>query len=144
MAAQDAGHDQSAQKRDESMAQLVKELSHEAATLVREEVALAKAEMTEKGKQAGLGLGMFGGSGLFAVFSFGALTTCLIAALNTFMALWLGALIVAVVYAAVAGALAMTGKQEVKQAKPPVPEQTKQTLKEDMQWAKHQATSAKR
>lgn len=140
----DGEHDQSGQKRDESTAELIKELSRETATLVREEVALAKAEMTEKGKQAGLGLGMFGASGLFAVFAFAALTTCLIAVLNTFMALWLGALIVAVVYAAVAAGLATSGKQEVKQAKPPVPEQTKQTFKEDMEWAKHQATSVKR
>lgn len=141
----EAGHSQGGEsRRDESLAELIKELSRETSTLVREELALAKAEMTEKGKQAGIGLGMFGGAGLFAVFAFAALTTCVIAALNTFMALWLAALIVAVVYAAIAGGLAMSGKQEVEQAAPPVPEQTKQTLKEDMEWAKHQATSARR
>lgn len=128
-------------RREESMAELVKELSRQTSTLVRQEVGLAKAEMAQKGKQAGIGVGMFGGAGAVGFLALAALTTCFIAALESVMALWLAALIVAIVYAAIAGVLAMAGKKEVQQAAPPVPEQTLDTLKEDAQWAKSQPRS---
>ena len=60
---------------------------------------MAKAEIGEKGKQAGIGAGMFGGAGLFGVGAFAALTACFIAALELAMPIWLAALIVTVVYA---------------------------------------------
>jgi uncharacterized membrane protein YqjE len=130
--------------RDRPVGELLKELSTQTSTLVRQELELAKAEMTEKGKQAGLGAGMFGGAGLFGLLALGALTTCVIAALATGMDLWLAALIVAVVYAAVAGVLALVGKRKTQEASPPTPEQAIESTKEDVQWAKSRARSARR
>jgi uncharacterized membrane protein YqjE len=130
--------------RDRPVGELLKELSTQTTTLVRQELELAKAEMAEKGKQAGLGAGMFGGAGLFALLALAALTTCVIAALATGMDVWLAALIVAVVYAAVAGVLALLGKQKTREAIPPAPEQAIESTKEDVQWAKTRARSASR
>jgi hypothetical protein len=129
--------------RDRPTGELLKELSDQTTTLVKQEMELAKAELQEKGKQAGLGAGVFGGAGLFGLGAFAALTACLIAALDQAMELWLGALIVAVIYAAVAALLALTGKRRVKEAVPPVPEQAKESVKEDMEWAKTQARSGR-
>jgi uncharacterized membrane protein YqjE len=126
---------------DRSTADLLKKLSDETTTLVRHEIDLAKAELAEKGKKAGLGAGMFGGAGLFGVGAFAALTTCLIVALDTAMPLWLAALIVAFVYAAIAAVLALTGRGKVKEAGPPVPEQAIESTKEDVEWAKTRARS---
>ena len=86
---------------------------------------------------------MFGGAGLFGVFAFAALTTCIIAVLESPLSLWLAALIVAVVYAAIAGVLALQGRNKVKQAVPPVPEQATESVKEDVQWAKTRAKSGR-
>jgi uncharacterized membrane protein YqjE len=129
--------------RDRPTGELLKELSDHTTTLVKQEVELAKAELQQKGKQAGLGAGMFGGAGVFGLGAFAALTACLIAALDQAMEVWLGALIVAVIYAAVAAVLALTGKRKVKDAVPPVPEQAKESVKEDMEWAKTQARSGR-
>jgi uncharacterized membrane protein YqjE len=129
--------------RDRPTGELLKELSDQTTTLVKQEMELAKAELQEKGKQAALGAGVFGGAGLFGLGAFAALTACLIAALDQAMELWLGALIVAVIYAAVAALLALTGKRQVKEAVPPVPEQAKESVKEDMEWAKTQARSGR-
>jgi uncharacterized membrane protein YqjE len=129
--------------RDRPTPELLRRLSDETTTLVKQEVELAKAELQEKGKQAGIGAGMFGGAGLFGVGAFAALTACVIAALESLMPLWLAALIVAVVYAAVAAVLALRGKQKVKEAAPPLPEQTKESVKEDLEWAKTRARSGR-
>lgn len=129
--------------RDRPTGELLRDLSDHTTTLVKQEMELAKAELQEKGKQAGLGAGMFGGAGLFGVGAFAALTACLIAALDQVMEIWLAALVVAVAYAVIAAVLAMTGKQRVKQAVPPVPEQAKDSVKEDMEWAKTQARSGR-
>jgi uncharacterized membrane protein YqjE len=130
--------------RDRPIGELLKELSNQTTTLVRQELELAKAEMAEKGKKAGLGAGMFGGAGLFGLLALGALTTCLIAALATGVDLWLAALIVALVYAAIAGVLALAGKRKTQEATPPAPEQAIESTKEDVQWAKTRAKSARR
>ena len=130
--------------RDRPVGELLKELSNQTTTLVRKELELAKAEMAEKGKQAGIGAGMFGGAGLFAVFALAALTTCVIAALATGMDVWLAALIVAVVYAGVAAVLALLAKQKTREATPPAPEQAIESTKEDIQWAKTRVKSAQR
>jgi uncharacterized membrane protein YqjE len=130
--------------RERPVGELLKELSNQTTTLVRQELELAKAEMAEKGKQAGLGAGMFGGAGLVGLLALGALTTCVIAALATAMELWLAALIVAAVYAAIAGALALAGRKKTQQATPPAPEQAIESTKEDIQWAKNHARSARR
>jgi uncharacterized membrane protein YqjE len=133
----------SPEQRERPVAELLKQLAEETSTLVRQELELAKSEMAEKGKQAGLGAGMFGVAGVLALLAAGALTACFVAALDAGMPLWLAALIVAVVYAAVAGALALTGKDRIKQATPPVPEQTQDSMKEDVEWAKTRARSAR-
>ena len=129
--------------RERPAGELLKELSDSTTTLVRKEIELAKAELGEKGKKAGLGAGMFGGAGLFGVFAFAALTTCIIVALDSAMPLWLAALIVAVVYGAIAGVLALQGRNKVQEAGPPVPEQATESVKEDVQWAKTQARSSR-
>jgi hypothetical protein len=130
--------------RERPIPELLKELSTQTTALVRQELELAKAEMTEKGKQAGLGAGMFGGAGVSGLLALGALTASVIAALATAMDVWIAALIVALVWAAVAGALALLGKKKTQEAAPPAPEQAIESAKEDVQWAKNQARSARR
>jgi uncharacterized membrane protein YqjE len=131
-------------RRDEPMGQLFKELSQDLSTLMRQELRLAQAEMTEKGKNAGVGIGMFGGAGVISFLALQALTACLIALLSTTMSVWIAALIVTVAYVAVGGVLAVMGKSRTSAATPAVPEQTTETLKEDMQWAKTQLQSDKK
>ena len=129
--------------RERQTAELLKEFSDQATTLLRKEIALAKVEVAEKGKKAAVGAGMFGGSGVFGFYAFGALTACVILALATAVASWLAALIVAVVYAAIAGVLALRGKAQIKRAGPPVPEQAVDSTKEDLEWVKARAKSAR-
>ncbi len=129
---------------DRSTGELLKELSEQTSTLVRQELELAKAEMSEKGKQAGMGAGMFGGAGLFGLLAMIALTACLVMALDRVMVDWLAALVVTAAYAAIAGVLALQGRNKVREAAPAVPEQTRDTLKEDVEWAKTQRQSAAR
>jgi uncharacterized membrane protein YqjE len=124
---------------DASVADLAKQLSEQTTRLVRQEVELAKAELSVKGKQAGMGAGMFGGAAVLGLFALGALTAAVIAALDTAMDLWLAALIVAVIYAAGAGIAALMGKRKVEEALPPVPEDSVQSVKEDVQWTKTRA-----
>ncbi len=130
--------------RDRSTGELVKQLSEQASTLVRQELDLAKAELAQKGKQAGIGAGMFGTAGLFAVVGFAALTAALILLLDNAVADWVAALIVAALYLTVAAAAALMGRDRVREAAPLEPEQTIETLKEDVQWAKSQARSGGR
>jgi uncharacterized membrane protein YqjE len=137
------GHDQ-ADLRERPLGELLKQLSEETTRLVHQEIELAKAELTQKGKQAGMGAGLFGGAGAIGFLALAALTTCFILALDAALPAWLAALIVAVVYAAIAAVLALRGRDRVKRAVPPVPEQTIETVKEDVQWAKTQMPSAKR
>jgi uncharacterized membrane protein YqjE len=129
--------------RERPIAELVKELSDQTTTLIRKEIELAKLELSAKGKKAATGAGMFGGAGLFGVFAFGALTTCVILALATLVSAWLAALIVAVVYCAIAAVLALRGKKQVKQATPPLPEQAVDSTKEDLEWVKTRAKSGR-
>jgi hypothetical protein len=124
---------------DRSIADLLQQLADQTTTLVRQELDLAKAELAVKGKKAGLGAGMFGGAGVLGVYGVGALTACLILALSTAMTGWLAALIIAVVYGAIAGGLALTGKNKVQEGVPPVPEQTVESVKEDVEWTKQRA-----
>jgi uncharacterized membrane protein YqjE len=116
----------------------LKELSDDLSTLVRQELKLAQAEMTEKGKRAGVGAGMLGGAGILALLALGTLSACAIAALAEALHVWLAALIVSAVYLALAGVLALIGKKRVSQATPPIPEETVESVKEDLQWAKNQ------
>src|SRR3954447_19205057 len=129
---------------DAPMAELVRQLSEQTSTLVRHEMELARVELTQKGKQAGIGAGMFGGAGMLGFYAFGAITAAAILALATAVDGWLAALIVGVVYAAIAGVLALTGKNKVQQATPPVPERAVASTKEDVEWAKTSAQKARR
>ncbi len=135
---------QDSELSDRSIADLLKQLSDQTAALVRQELDLAKAELAVKGKQAGLGAGMFGGAGLFGLYAVGALTACLILALATAVTGWLAALIVAAIYGATAGVLALVGKSKVQQGVPPVPEQTVESVKEDVEWTKQRAKDGRR
>jgi hypothetical protein len=129
---------------DRSMGELLGQLSEQASALIRQEVELAKAELRQKGKRAGVGAGLIGGGGVLALGAFGALTATLILVLATWLDAWLASLIVTVVYGAGAALLARTGKEKVQAAGSPVPEQTMQTLKEDVQWAHSQIRSDSR
>lgn len=124
---------------DRPVAELMRELSDQTVTLVRQELDLAKAELSEKGKRAGLGAGMFGGAAFVGVFSFGALTACAILALALAVKGWLAALIVAAVLGAIAGILALSGVMNVKRGVPPTPEQTIESVKEDVEMTKLRA-----
>jgi Flp pilus assembly protein TadB len=130
--------------RERSLGELLKQLSQETTRLVHQELELAKAELSQKGKQAGTGAGLFGGAGALGLAALGALTACFILALNAVMPAWLAALIVAVVYGIVAFVLVRQGQARIKAAGPPVPEQTIETVKEDVEWAKTQMRSEKR
>ena len=134
---------QSAELRERSVGELLKQLANETTTLMRQELELAKAEMREKAGKAGPGFGMWGAAGAMALLALGSLTAFLILALDGAMPNWLAALIVGLVYAAIAGLLYLRGKRKVDEAGSPVPEQAIETLKEDVQWAKHPTTSAK-
>ena len=100
-----------------------------------------KAEMTEKGRQAGPGIGMMGAAAGVGLLAAGTLTAFVVLVLDEAMAVWLAALLVGLVYAAVAGALFLMGKARVREAGPFVPEQTIETVKEDIEWAKTQVGS---
>jgi uncharacterized membrane protein YqjE len=129
--------------RERPTTELLKQLSDQTTSLVRQEIELAKLEFREKGKKAGIGAGMFGGAGVFGLYAVGALTATIILALATFLPGWVAALIVTVVYGAIAGVLALRGKSQVKEAAPPVPEQAVETTKEDVRWGKTRARSAR-
>jgi uncharacterized membrane protein YqjE len=133
---------QNGDARDQSIGELVKDLASETSTLVRQEIDLATAEMAERGKRMGRGAGMLGAATLVGLLAAGALTACLIAALDKAMATWLAALIVTVVFGAIAAVLAMTGRKQIREAAPPVPEQAIDSVKEDVQWAKTRTRSA--
>lgn len=129
--------------KERPLGELLRDLSQETATLVRQEIALARAELTHTGKKAGIGAGLFGGAGVVGLLALGALTACLILALNEAMPAWLAALVVAVVYGAIAAFLGMRGRDRIQEATPPAP-QTVETVKEDAQWVKNPTRSAGR
>jgi len=129
-------------KRNASTGELVKELSREVSQLVREEIELAKAEMTQKGKQAGVGAGMLSGAAVLGLAAVGGSMAFLMLVLDSWMPGWLAALIVTGVYAAAAAVLALRGRERISRTAPPVPTQTIESVKEDVQWAKTHATSS--
>ena len=129
--------------RERGFGELVKDLASQTSTLVRKEIQLAQAEVTEKGKVAGKGAGMLAGAAVAALLGLGALTTVLIVALDGALPLWLAALILTVVWLVIAAVLASAGKNALKASTPPAP-QTVETVKEDIQWAKTRTGSAQR
>jgi hypothetical protein len=96
-----------------------------------------------KGKQVGVGAGLSGGAGVFALYALGA-TAAAIAGLGRAIAVWLAALIVAVLWAAVAGVMALVGKGRVEAGTPPLPEQSVDSVREDVQWAKDSVQRGRR
>jgi uncharacterized membrane protein YqjE len=124
---------------DASLSELVQQLSEQTSRLARQEIELAKVEMTTKGRRLGVGAGAFGGAGLVALFGLGAMTAAVILLLATAMTDWLAALIVAAVYLAVAGVLALVGKSKVESAGAPVPEQAVESVKRDVEETKLRA-----
>jgi hypothetical protein len=118
--------------QERSTGELVKQVSEQISVLVRDELKLAQLEMTRKGKQAGIGAGMLGGGGLIALYGLGCLIACAILALNLALAAWLSALIVGVVLLAAAGAAALIGKSRLQKATPPVPAETVDSVKTDV------------
>ena len=105
-----------------STAQLVSQLSEQMTTLVKDELALARIEMVEKGKKAGKGAGLLGAAGVIAMYGVGALLVTVGAALSLVLPVWAAALIVTVLLLAGAGVAALIGKKQVQQAVPPKPE----------------------
>jgi uncharacterized membrane protein YqjE len=115
-----------------STAELVSQMSEQVSTLVRDELALARAEMVEKGKKAGVGAGLFGGAGVLAMYGLGALFVTIGAVLAIWLPAWAAALIVTVVLFAAAGIAALIGKKEVSQATPPEPVEAITSAKRDV------------
>lgn len=137
-------HPDAPQEAEKSVPQLLRDLGDEIGTLVRQEIALAKVELTEKGKSVGASAGMFGGTALFALGAFGSLTACIIAAFALVVQTWLAALIVTVIYGIIAFVLVQAGKKKLQAAGPLFPEQAAQSVKEDVEWAKTRAKSGAR
>lgn len=122
-----------------STGELVKLLSEQVSTLVRDELKLAQLEMTRKGKQAGIGAGMLGGGGVIALYGIGCLIACAIIGISRVLAPWLSALVVGVALLAVAGIAALAGKSRLQQATPPVPREAVQSVKADIDEIKERA-----
>jgi putative superfamily III holin-X len=130
--------------RELPVGELLSRLARDLGLLVRQEADLARAEVREKAREAGPGAGMLGAASGVALLAGGALTACAILALNIVLDAWAAALIVALVEGAIALFLFVEGRNRIKAAMPPVPEQTVETVKEDVEWAKNQARSVRR
>jgi MFS family permease len=128
---------------DRPIAELVRDLSSQASTLARQELELARIELTEKGKHAGKGAGMFGVAAVLGLFAFGAITAGLILLLAEAVDAWLAALIVGVVYALIAGIVALVGRREVDRATPPLPERATVSVREDVAWTRTRAKAGR-
>jgi Putative Actinobacterial Holin-X, holin superfamily III len=128
---------------ERSIQELVKDLSAQSSELARKEVELAKVEMALKAKRLGVGAGAFGAAGIVGLFAVGALTATLILAFATAVSGWIAALIVTVLYGAIAGVAALLGKRKVDEGTPPTPERAIDTSKEDVEYIKQSAKEAR-
>ena len=124
---------QAPRDQEHSTGELVKTMTEQVSVLIRDELKLAQLEMASKGKQAALGAGMFGASGIVAVYGVGCLLACVIIAISGVVAAWLAALIVGVALLAVAGGAVLLGRQRLRRAAPPVPEQAVADVKADVE-----------
>jgi uncharacterized membrane protein YqjE len=129
---------------DQSTSELVQRASEQISRLVKDELALAKAELTEKGKHAGVGVGLFGGGGVLALYGVGVLIITFVLLLDLVLPAWAAALIVTVVLFIVAGVLALLGKKQVSQAVPPTPQAATDSVKADVDAVKHAAKDRSR
>jgi hypothetical protein len=124
---------------ERSTAQLVSDLSEQTGRLVRQELELARLELTRKGRQAGFGAGLFGGAGVFGFYALGALTAAAILLLSRAVVSWLAAAIVAAALAVIAGMAGLLGGKQLARSVPPVPEQAVETVREDVEYARERA-----
>jgi uncharacterized membrane protein YqjE len=130
--------------RDRSVGELVHLLTEQISTLARDEVELAKAELTRKGKAASVGGGMFGAAGIVTLLALGALTAAAILGLATLIdQAWIAAAVVGAAFLVVAGVLALAGRKSIRKASPLVPEQASESVKEDVEWIRTRAQSAR-
>jgi uncharacterized membrane protein YqjE len=129
---------------DQSTSELVQRASEQISRLVKDELALAKAELTEKGKHAGVGVGLFGGGGVLALYGVGVLIITFVLLLDLVLPAWAAALIVTVVLFVIAGVLALLGKKQVSQAVPPTPQAATDSVKADVNAVKHAARDRSR
>ncbi|MGC5019584.1 phage holin family protein [Micromonospora sp. DT47] len=127
-----ANHRTSRTGSEPSTAELVQRATEQVSRLVRDELALARAELTQKGKHAGIGIGLFGGGGALALYGLGALVATAILLLDLVLPGWAAALIVAVTLFLLAGVLALVGKKQVSQAVPPMPEAAVRSVRADV------------
>lgn len=125
--------------QENTTGELVKQLAEQVSVLVRDELKLAQVEMTGKGKQAGVGIGMLGGGGLVALYGVGCLIACVVIAISGVVAAWLAALIVGVALLAVAGVAALLGNGRLQKATPPVPKEAVSSVKTDVEEIKERA-----
>jgi Putative Actinobacterial Holin-X, holin superfamily III len=126
---------------EKPLGELVQDLSRQTSALIRQEMQLAQAELTEKGRHAGKGAGMFGGAGLVALYGVGALVAAAILGLATVLEPWIAAAAIGVGLLVVAGILALTGKKELDEMGPPKPEQTMASVQRDVETVKTRARS---
>ncbi|MFD1364102.1 phage holin family protein [Actinoplanes sichuanensis] len=124
-----------------STADLVSQAAAQISTLVRDELALAKLELAEKGKRAGVGGGLLGGSAVLGWFGLALLVTLAVVLLDLVWPLWLAVLVVMVVVFAAAAVAALLGRQKLKAATPPVPGDAVAGVQADVQTIK---TAARR
>jgi len=133
------GRTQPAVAPEASAGELVKQLSEQVSRLIRDELKLAEYEMTSKAKRIGRGAGLFGGSGLVALYGIGCLLAAAIIGLAAVLPAWAAALIVGGALLVIAGLAALTGKSQVTKAVPPLPEQAVQSVKADVEEIKERA-----
>lgn len=139
--AHDPVHDPGARgaPADLSTGELVTRLSSQVSELVKGELELARAELTAKGKRAGVGAGLAGAGGVLALYGGGALVAAAVAGLSAFVSVWLAALVVGVLLLLVAGLLAVVGKNKVVAATPPVPTRAVDSVQKDVATVKEAA-----
>jgi uncharacterized membrane protein YqjE len=130
--------------KEQSIPQLLRQLSDETTTLLREEIELAKVELDAKLTTVAAGATLGGVAAIFALGAFAALTTAIIAALALVIDVWAAALIVAVVYGVIAAIVFMRARQRLRRATPLVPQHTAQSVKDDIEWVKTRAQSSRK
>ena len=124
---------------EQSTAELVRRASEQLSTLVRDELALAKAELAGKAKHAGTGAGLFGGAAAIGLFGVAVLVATAVIALDLVLPLWLAALLVGVLLLIIAGVLALVGRSQLRQGVPPTPEAAVASIKADIETVKRSA-----
>lgn len=123
-------------KEAQSTAELVRQMSEQVSRLIRDELRLAKIELAEKGRRAGIGAGLFGAAGMLAVLAAGSFVAAAILLLALVMPAWLAAVVVGAVLLAVAGLLGLIGKRRVAEAAPPTPDMAIESVRTDIDMMK--------